>query len=95
MFERQAWTKTYSDGRVIKFNPFWRWRFGDGMYEISTRHDWAIGCLKGWRIGTWSRFKTAFINIGKLTLYVHMGRCEPYNPITGMFYTKEGRNGFL
>ena len=86
MIERQAWKKTYFNGDIIEFNPFWRWRFGNGMYEISTRYDWAIGCLYGWRIGTWSRYRTAFIDIGKLTFYVHMGQVEPHNPHTGIPY---------
>jgi hypothetical protein len=77
---------TYADGRVEEFNPYWRWHFGQGMTEISTRHDWGIGIMWKWTIGTWSRYRTAYVQLGWFTIYAHYGRTDPHNPRTGEVY---------
>ena len=78
--------KTFSDGRVEIFDPLIRWSYRDGMGEIGLRGDFSIGFMWGCRIGEWSRFKKRFIEIGKLTLYVHLGKCKPHNPRTGEIF---------
>jgi len=86
MIDRHPWKEIYPDGTVVEFNPFFQWRFGDGMAEINTRYFWGIGVYWKWTVGIWSRIKTRFIKVGPLTFYVHYGYTKPYNPQTGEVY---------
>lgn len=86
MIERTYHKITYNDGTTEEFNPFFRWRFGSGMAEVSIKYDWGIGAMWKWTIGSWSRFKTRFVKIGPLTIYLHYGMTEPHNPQTGEVY---------
>ena len=83
MIERTWWKKTYADGTVEEYNPFFQWRIGNGMFEVSTRHDWAIGAMWKWTMGTWTRYKVRFVRIGRFTFYVHYGMTKPHDPHTG------------
>ena len=79
-YYRSRITTIHSDGTVIDYNPLICWNVQPGMAEISIRNTWAIGIMWKWTIGNWSRFKTWFGEIGKITIYVRYGYCEPYNP---------------
>ena len=77
---RTPWKVIYSDGTTEEFNPFFLWRFGDGMAVVYTRHLWGAGIYWEWTIGTFSRIKTKFFNIGRLTLFIYHGSTDAYNP---------------
>lgn len=57
--------------------------FDEGMIELRSTGDYAIGAMWLYRIGNWSRYRIRFLQIGRLTLYLHLGRREPHNPSTG------------
>ena len=76
----------YPDGRVEIFDPLIRWHAMEGMLEIGLRGDYAIGAMWGWKIGDYSWYRTKWIQVGRLTLYVHFGMREPWNPRTGKSY---------
>jgi hypothetical protein len=83
MISRQRIQTKYANGTVDDFNPIICWTIIEGMVEISIRGLYGIGFLWRWKIGTWSRYHTKFIEIGLLTIYIHYGRRAPYNPRTG------------
>jgi len=68
------------------FDPLICWHYENGMGTIGFRGNYSIGFYWQYRVGTWSRIKTRFARIGKLTLFIHYGECEPYNPMTGERY---------
>lgn len=74
---------TFNSGRTLEFNPFFTWHLERGMGWFGIRQRYEIGFYWGYKIGNWSRIKTRFIEIGKLTLFVHYGKREPWNPRTG------------
>lgn len=67
---------------IAKFNPLIQWLIGYGIVEIGTRNHYAVGIMRG-RFGAWSRIRKCSAMIGGWTVYVNLGECEPYNPITG------------
>ena len=75
---------TYSDGRVEVFDPLVCWHLQKmrpgWLGEIGLRKGWAVGFMLGFRVGDYSTYRTKFIEIGGLTLYVHAGKCAPHNP---------------
>lgn len=71
---------TFGNGEVREFNPLIVWHWDDAIHEIGFRGNYAIGYLWKFRIGSWSRIKTRFLELGPLTIYVHYGECEPYTP---------------
>lgn len=83
---RNRVTTKYADGRIEDFNPLICWHVDHGLVEISIRSKWAIGIMWLWRIGTWSRYRTLFVEIFGLTIYIHYGECAPHNPRTGEIY---------
>lgn len=68
------------------FNPYINWCLGDGIFTINTRNDYGIGFYWGYGKSNWSRIKQKSITIGKLSIHIMLGRCSPYNPITGKVY---------
>ena len=80
MLQRSRVTTFYPDGRTEDFNPRICWHLTKGLAEISTRNSWALGLMWRWRIGTYSIFRTLFVEIGHLTVYAHCGVRGVHNP---------------
>ena len=86
-YERRFCETRYPDGRVETFDPLIQWSFvkhdDAWIAEIGLRGFREIGVMWGFTVGTFSCIKQKWITIGRLTLYVHYGTCDPYNPQTG------------
>lgn len=80
----------YQDGSVETFDPLWCGHLqdidGGVLGEIGIRGGWAIGLMWLYRVGSYSTYRVRFFEIGRLTLYVHLGMREPHNPRTGATY---------
>lgn len=81
--ERQPHKITYPDGRVERFDPFFRWHLTNGWIELGIPNFNAIGFMWKCRIGDFSRIKKKWIEIGRFTFYINVGSCPAYNPRTG------------
>ena len=81
---------TYSDGRVETFDPFLRWHLQTMrpglLAEFGFRGDCSVGFMWLYRVGIYSRYRTVFLELWRLTLYCHFGVREPHNPRTGVSY---------
>lgn len=77
---RQPYSKSYPDGRTETFDPLLRWSFNPGIWDVSLRGDWGVGLLHGYRIGDYSCFRTRYLRLGRITFYLHLGRCAPHDP---------------
>jgi len=55
-------------------------RFGTERVEIETRNNYGFGIMRGWRIGNFSRIRHWWIEIGRWTFFLNLGKCEAYNP---------------
>ncbi len=80
---RQPRKYTYSDGRTERFDPFFRWIVTSGWIEFGIPNNNAIGLMWKYKKGDFSRVKTKWLEIGRLTLYVNYGTCKAHNPRTG------------
>lgn len=87
MIRRNYSSIEYSNGLKAVFDPLVRWYFDKQTAEISFRGGYGIGVHRGLTIGTWSRYKTKWMQLGNFMIYLHLGECEPYNPKTGVRYT--------